>query len=31
MSPVGKELTAQLPCLVCMECKKVLDLKTVEG
>jgi len=31
MSPVGKELTAQQPVLVCMECKKVLGLKPVEG
>jgi hypothetical protein len=27
LSPVGQELTAQLPVLVCLECKKVLDLK----
>lgn len=31
LSPVGKELTAQVPVLICMECKKVLDLKAVEG
>lgn len=22
VSPIGKELTAQQPCLICMECKK---------
>lgn len=27
VSPIGKELTAQQPVLVCMECKKVLVYK----
>ena len=27
LSPIGKELTAQQPCLVCMECKKLLNNK----
>ncbi len=31
LSPIGKELTAQQPVLVCLECKKVLNLKPVEG
>jgi len=30
LSPIGKELTAQVPVLVCMACKKPLDLKPVE-
>lgn len=30
LSPVGKELTAQVPVLICLECRKVLDLKAVE-
>jgi hypothetical protein len=25
VSPIGKELTAQLPALVCMECKKAWE------
>ena len=29
LSPVGKELTAQVPVLVCKKCDKVLDLKAV--
>lgn len=31
LSPVGKELTAQVPCLLCKKCGKPLDLKAVEG
>jgi hypothetical protein len=27
LSPIGKELTAQQPVLVCMECKKLLKNK----
>ncbi len=30
LSPVGKELTAQVPCLLCKKCGKPLDLKAVE-
>jgi hypothetical protein len=30
LSPVGKELTAQVPCLLCKKCGKPLDLKEVE-
>ena len=35
LSPIGKELTAQQPVLVCMECKKLLEnneiMKPVES
>lgn len=30
VSPVGQELTAQQPVLVCMECKALLNLKSAE-
>ncbi len=31
LSPIGKELTAQQPVLVCLECRKPLELKAEEG
>ncbi len=31
LSPIGKELTAQVPVLICLECKAPLDLKPAEG
>ncbi len=31
VSPIGQELTAQQPVLVCMECKRPLNLKPVEA
>ncbi len=31
LSPVGKELTAQVPALICLECKAPLNLKPMEG
>ncbi len=31
VNPIGQELTAQQPVLACMECKKILDLKQMEG
>ena len=30
VSPIGQELTAQQPVLICLECKKPLNLKPVE-
>jgi len=30
ISPIGKELTAQQPVLVCMDCKKVLNFGGTE-
>ncbi len=30
VSPIGKELTAQQPVLLCMECKALLNLKPAE-
>jgi hypothetical protein len=30
LSPIGKELTAQQPVLVCMECRKPIELKAEE-
>ncbi len=30
VSPIGQELTAQQPVLVCMECKKMLKNKEVD-
>ena len=31
VSPVGKELTATQPVLICMDCKKVLKAETQEA
>jgi hypothetical protein len=29
LSPIGKEITAQVPVLVCQKCQKVLEIKEV--